>query len=190
MMNFDENGVYHIYNRGNNGQKVFFNEENYLFFLRKIRKELVPYCEVLCYCLMPNHFHLIVITKEGTKAKGLNTAIAVLLRSYSRAINVQEGRSGSIFQQKTKAKELIDKGDNHTISYLAICAHYVHQNPTRANLVAYLNEWKYSSYLDLADLRNGSLCNRQLFFERSGIVKEDFIKESEAMWDFKRNEIL
>ncbi len=59
-MNFEENKIYHIYNRGNNQQSIFFNPENYLFFLAKIKIELTPYCKILAYCLMPNHFHLMV----------------------------------------------------------------------------------------------------------------------------------
>lgn len=55
-MHFEPNAIYHIYNQGNNRQQVFFREENYLYCLRKMRKYLLPYGDLLCYCLMPNHF--------------------------------------------------------------------------------------------------------------------------------------
>src|SRR5687768_6127634 len=122
-MEFIEGEVYHIYNRGNNSQKIFITEENYLFFLRKVRKELLPFCEILAYCLMPNHFHLMVqvrrsenTEKEDKRKPTLNNALAILLRSYTRALQIQEGFSGSLFQQKTKAKSLNnspDYGLNH-----------------------------------------------------------------------------
>lgn len=55
---------YHVYNRGNNGEKIFFNEENYRYFLRKFGIYLTPYIEVYAYCLLPNHFHFLIKTKR------------------------------------------------------------------------------------------------------------------------------
>lgn len=62
-MHFESNHIYHIYNRGNNSQNIFFTRGNYLFFLQKIRKHILPYADVLAWCLMPNHFHLMVYVK-------------------------------------------------------------------------------------------------------------------------------
>jgi len=63
-MTFEPHAFYHVYNRGINREAVFFNRENYLFFLRKIRKYLCPCCDVVAYCLMPNHFHLLLHTDK------------------------------------------------------------------------------------------------------------------------------
>ena len=52
--------IYHIYNQGNNKQKIFFRRENYLYFLNKIHEYIIPYGDGLAWCLMPNHFHLMV----------------------------------------------------------------------------------------------------------------------------------
>ena len=57
-MKFEAEQIYHLYNRGNNSQKIFFDHENYIFFLQKIRTHLTPVADILAYCLMPNHFHL------------------------------------------------------------------------------------------------------------------------------------
>lgn len=183
-MEFIEERIYHIYNRGNNQQKIFFTEANYLFFLRKVKNEFAHYCEILSYCLMPNHFHFVVAIKKNVshsiENKNLNRAIAILLRSYTRAIQIQENFTGSLFQQKTKAKELITN-KNDTINYLSICTHYIHQNPLKAGLVKSLKDWKYSSYLDYAELRNGTLCNKELFYALAGIEKEQFTEESEIL---------
>ena len=185
-MKFTEECIYHLYNRGNKKQRTFFNEENYLYFLRKVRAELLPYCEILAYCLMPNHFHFIIYIKrkelnaldyENKKSKTLNNAIGILLRSYTRSMQAQENFTGSLFQQKTKAKELIDT-DNATINYLSLCAHYIHFNPLKAKIVENLEDWKYSSYLDYMDLRNGTLCNRPMFYSIAGISENHFIAES------------
>lgn len=59
-MQFEPNHIYHIYNRGNNSQKIFFTRDNYLFFLKKIKLYVLPYADILAWCLMPNHFHLMV----------------------------------------------------------------------------------------------------------------------------------
>ncbi len=59
-MDIQENKLYHIYNQGNNRQRIFFTTENYLFFLKKIKLHVLPYADILAWCLMPNHFHLMV----------------------------------------------------------------------------------------------------------------------------------
>ncbi len=65
-MDFVSQNIYHIYNRGNNKQLIFFKEANYIYFLGKIRKFVTPHCELLAYVLMPNHFHLLVQADERT----------------------------------------------------------------------------------------------------------------------------
>ena len=63
---FLPNTYYHFYNRGNNRQRVFVEPENYLFFLRRFRKYLVPFVDVLVYCLMPTHYHMLVRVRQQT----------------------------------------------------------------------------------------------------------------------------
>ena len=63
-MELIKDNIYHIYNQGNNRQKIFYNRDNYLFFLQKMNDYLLPYCDVLAWCLMPNHFHWMVYVRE------------------------------------------------------------------------------------------------------------------------------
>ncbi len=121
-MQFELNHIYHIYNRGNNSQIIFFNRENYLFFLQKIKIYISPFADILAWCLMPNHFHLMVYTNcvefkiseqvteshQLTRTRTLNDSISILLRSYTRAINKQENTTGSLFQHRTKSLCLTD----------------------------------------------------------------------------------
>jgi putative transposase len=65
-MYFEENNLYHIYNRGNNKQTIFFTRENYLYFLNKIKKYISPHCNIIAWCLMPNHFHFLIQGTEDT----------------------------------------------------------------------------------------------------------------------------
>jgi len=113
-MHFETNQIYHVYNRGNNKQAIFFTEANYTYFLNKIKTEWKKYCDILCYCLMPNHFHIMLITtKEGceniilggkdTHMQNLSKIIGKTLSSYTLAINNQNKTSGTLFQKKTKA---------------------------------------------------------------------------------------
>ncbi len=142
-MIFENGKYYHVYNRTNNKELLFRDEENYSFFLAKTEKHLISLVSIISYCLMPTHFHILLRCETETSAD-LSNAFAVVLRSYTRAINKRFGRTGSLFQQNTKAKEITDE------RYLLTLISYIHQNPLRAHLVSTLNEWKYSSYRQIA----------------------------------------
>lgn len=177
-MNFETGHLYHVFNQGNNRQKIFFKRENYYFFLKKIRTHLLPHADVLAWCLMPNHFHLMVAPRDSRSAtlscaptvQTLNQSIGIILASYTRAIQKQEGLSGSLFRQKTKA-QCLTKTDGITPSYLnasfgtsitmqtpeneypKVCFNYIHQNPVKANLVKKPEDWEFSSYREYCGLR-------------------------------------
>lgn len=205
-MYFENGHLYHIYNQGNNRQKIFFSRENYLFFLTKIREHILPHADVLAWCLMPNHFHLMIyvhsveITHGATdgvtishpvsknRKRNLNNSIAILLRSYTRAINKQENRSGALFREGTKAECLTESQGGATLSffntafgtqmnvrmpekeYPQACFNYIHQNPIKAKLVKQLEDWEFSSYPDYVSLRNGKLINKDRAVEFVDII--------------------
>jgi putative transposase len=182
-MEFHEDKLYHIYNRGNNRQKIFFKSENYIFFLQKIRKHLYPFCDILCYCLMPNHFHFLIYINDKTipydnpgnfETNILSGKFRNLLSSYTQAVNKQQTRSGSLFQQNTKSKCISDGDANYARS----CFHYIHQNPYKARLVTQMEDWEYSSFRDYTNLRAGTLCNQQLAFEILDMNKNNFYLDS------------
>jgi len=101
---------YHIYNRGVNREAIFFERENYLFFLRRLREHLLPVTDLVAYCLMPNHYHLLVMVKPweqtsevlkdlgGLAPRGLSMAMMRLSVSYTKAINKRYQRVGGLFQ--------------------------------------------------------------------------------------------
>lgn len=106
--------LHHIYNQGNNGETVFYTRANYIFFLEKIRKHILPFADIIAWCLMPTHFHLLVYVKNDAHTSNLllpkrtktnlNKEIGIMLASYCRAINNQEKRTGSLFRRNTKSK--------------------------------------------------------------------------------------
>lgn len=196
-MCFIENEVYHIYNRGNNHQPIFFNPSNYQHFLNKVRKEWQPNCEILAWCLMPNHFHfLIQATAESCKEipayggkpmQKLSRKIGLSLSSYAQYINLQNKTSGSLFQQKTKAKciSAFETGQTtrrgptvSTPTYIINCMHYIHQNPLQANLVLKMEDWLYSSFATYAGFNHDDLCNKELLWSLTGYDLAHFYADS------------
>jgi REP element-mobilizing transposase RayT len=110
-MNLTEGEIYHVFNRGNNRCKIFPLRKNYVYFIEGIRKYVSPVCDILAWCLMPNHFHFLIhanasstpVIKDGSvDRQRFSQGIKQLLSSYAKGINKQEGRTGSLFQQKTK----------------------------------------------------------------------------------------
>ena len=119
-----ETVLYHVYNQSNNYEALFCSERNYRYFQRKIARHLGPYSDVLCYCLMPDHFHLLLKPNRlgcmpsrsrrylrhnedhqlPAYQQNLSSAIKTLLSSYTLAVNKERGRRGSLFKAKTKAK--------------------------------------------------------------------------------------
>jgi REP element-mobilizing transposase RayT len=192
MKNIYPNHIYHIYNRGNNKQRIFFKRENYLYFLHKIRTYVRPHCDILSYCLMPNHFHFLIYTTERTlldskrnvgnlQMNVFSEGWQLLLSSYTKAINKQEGRTGSLFQQNTNSRQVSD--DWMSLDYRLCCFSYIHLNPTAARLVNVPEDWEYSSYRDYIGLRNGTLCNIQLGYQLMGFDKSDLKKILNRKWD-------
>ena len=124
-MNFEKDRIYHVYNQGNNRKKIFLTRSNYQLFHEKIDRFICPYADILAWCLMPNHFHLMFLVKEVElfyeekskkflneseivnknmcKKRALNESIGILLRSYTRIINAENEFTGSLFRKRSKA---------------------------------------------------------------------------------------
>lgn len=173
-MKFREGQIYHIYNQGNNRQKIFFNNKNYIYFLKKVRKYIYPYCDILSYCLIPNQFNFLIYANPITVSKNerdknyFSEGLRILLSSYCKGINIQENRTGSLFTQNSHIKCL----DLDTYSALA-CFVYILQKPQNKGLVKNPANWEFSSYKDYMELRNGTLCNKELAFNLLGFSKKN-----------------
>ncbi|NEP57089.1 MAG: transposase [Symploca sp. SIO2G7] len=143
---------YHIYNRGNNHQAIFFERENYLYFLRLVRQHLIRNgVDIVAYCLMSNHYHLLVYLRDETLSKAMQS----LSLSYTKAINQRFNRVGVLFQGRFQS---IYVGED---DYLLHLSRYIHLNPVKAGLVEQPGEWEFSSYLEYAGLRQGTLPNTE-----------------------------
>lgn len=119
-MEFVNGQIYHVYNRGNNSQTLFFSPENYMSFLSGIEENIKPFASILAYCILPNHFHLMIEVenerlecypsysasgsiKGPQKYRSLNDSIAIMLRLYTRTANSEFHKRGPLFHQRTKA---------------------------------------------------------------------------------------
>ncbi len=137
---------------------------------------------------MPNHFHFMVSTFNNFDEEKFSTGFRVLLSSYTKAINLQEKRVGSLFQQNSKAKCLAALTNYKSNNYGLVCFNYIHQNPVNAGLVKCMEDWEYSSFKDYAGMRKGTLCNKEVAYDLIGISKskENFYKLSNELLDSRK----
>jgi putative transposase len=206
-MNLEQGNIYHLYNQGNNRDMIFFQMANYLYFLKKTEQHICPFADVLAWCLMPNHFHLIIAVRAQEQSDWvtpghpvttsdqyqLNSSIATMLRSYTRAINIQQHRTGSLFREGTKAVWLGSiegeklKHRNHIgevavhnsdEEYLQTCFKYIHNNPVNDGIANQVTDWEFSSARDIAGIRNETLINKKLI-EELGLQLEKRLGQGE-----------
>ncbi len=132
--------IYHVLNRGNGKQEVFHKKGDYAAFidLMKEAKERNP-VKVFAYCLMPNHFHLVMMPEKGEE---LSRWMQWLMTSHVRRYHRHYGSSGHIWQGRFKS--FIIQKDEHLLTVMR----YVEGNPVRAALVKSANEWLWSSHME------------------------------------------
>jgi putative transposase len=129
MISFTQGHFYHIYNRGSACQPIFFEEENYLYLLRLVKKyALVTGITVIAYCLMPNHYHFLV-RQDSDNPAGL--LFQRVFNAYTKANNKKYNRSGTLFQGRYRCILLVKT------SHLFQLCRYIHANPVKAGMVAY-----------------------------------------------------
>jgi REP element-mobilizing transposase RayT len=154
---------YHIYNRGNDSSNIFFDEKNYIYFLKKYDHYLSDYLTTYAYCLMPNHFHLLVKIRpveviktamnldnfpsfdnceslERFISKAVSNQFRLLFMSYSKAINKSLERKGSLFQKYFRRIEVNNE------KYFSQLVYYIHRNPQHHGFVQDFRNYYWSSY--------------------------------------------
>lgn len=173
---FHENGYYHIYNRGDNKENIFLEEQDYFNFLKRLKLTLgiiTPKMtigtgpersrralriaplpknsfDILSYCLMPNHFHFFIRQNNDIPITKLMNRLCT---SYAKYFNKKYGRTGNLFQDTFKAKTVTDD------SYATYLSAYIHNNPI--DPMTYL----YSSFLDYLGVRQGQICNTEFILK-------------------------
>ncbi len=194
---FSQGNVYHIYNRGNNKDKIFFDEQDYRFFLFRIGLALgikpeelqendmtsVPQSRIRvtpskisdfklhAFCLMPNHFHLLI---EQCGDEPISKLMLKINTSYVMYINKKYKRIGHLFQDQFKSVTIENDPQLMWVSS------YIHMNPIKDKLARDPSKYKWSSYNDYLRNRNLSIVYRELL-ESVFIDLDNFKKETLAL---------
>ncbi|WP_417197055.1 transposase [Bizionia sp.] len=144
---FEAEHFFHLYNRGNNDENIFLEQENYSYFLVLMKKYLLSVADVYSYCLLPNHFHIIIKFKEESQQEvgknnskiSLHQPISNMMNAYTKAINKRYNRRGSLFQEHLKRIKITEE------NYLRNLIIYVNTNSTHHQIEDY-RTYKHSSY--------------------------------------------
>jgi len=128
---------YHVFSRGNQKQPIFLSDDDRCFFLKCLREAHEKFGIIVhVYCLMPNHYHLILETPLGN----LSNMMHFLNTAYTVYFNAKHKRSGHLFQGRYKSI-LIDAK-----SYAQELSKYIHLNPVRSEIVELPEQYPWSSY--------------------------------------------
>jgi putative transposase len=167
-----EGGIYHIFARGNGKKTIFFDNDDRSDFLAQLEKATARY-KWLChtYCLMNNHFHLILETLLGNLSRGMQ----FLNSMFAQNLNKRKNSVGHVFQGRYKSI-LIQKEE-----YLLEVSRYIALNPVRAGLVSDPKDWPWSSYRAIAGLdpKHGCLHDDwilQQFHEEKSVARNMYRK--------------
>lgn len=192
---------YHVFNRGVEKRRVFTDRREHLRFLKTIRyyqqseskikfsqatpeerehESQVKLVEVIAYCLMPNHFHLLL---QQTRDDGISTFIRKLINSYTRYFNTKNERVGPLFQGQFKAVRV------ESDEQLLHLTRYIHLNPLVGYVVKDLRNFEWSSYLDYINQGNSLICQRNAIekiislkdYEQFVLDQVDYAKQLDQM---------
>lgn len=184
--------IYHVYNRGNNRENIFFDEQDYRAFIFRLglslgfsSKELLENSLIYSprsririnskpnlfklhsFCLMPNHFHLLI---EQISDISISNLILKLCTSYSMYFNKKYKRVGNVFQDCFKS--VLVKSNPQLMWNSA----YIHMNPVVGKLINNPNDYRWSSYRDFTNERNFSIVSKDLipiiFTNKKNFIKE------------------
>ena len=135
---------YHVMNRGRRGEDIFLDDQDYIMFTELLRETSEMWnIRIAAYCLMPNHYHMLVQTPDANISRSLRHLNGVYTQRYNR----RHSCDGQLFRGRYKSI-LIDTG-----SYLLQAVRYIHRNPLQAGLVESLGAYRWSShkgYLSIA----------------------------------------
>ncbi len=185
---FQYHQYYHIYNHANGNDLLFREDDNYFFFLKKLSQYVLPVLKVYSYCLLPNHFHLLVSVKaedelkrfyinkyperNAEKSNKLTNLVSNQFRkffiSYSKSYNIMYNRRGSLFEENLKRKH-IEKDE-----YFTNLIRYIHFNPVFHEYVNNPSKWKYSSLGAYLSNKESKISRSEVFEWFGG--KEAFIR--------------
>jgi len=190
MENLQPDRYYHIYNCGINGENLFKETINYTYFLKLYNRHIMPYVDTFAWCLLPNHFHLLVkiidMTGKGddptgfknlsglTTQKPIHQRFSNLFNAYSKSINKIYNRHGSLFERPFKRKLI----DNET--YLTTLVTYIHNNPVHHGFTRHASQWPWSSYQTCLNNKATKLKRSQVLTWFNDVANFKYVHEQHA----------
>ncbi len=178
---FTEGGHYHIYNRGVEKRDIFLNKQDYVVFLSYLKKYLGsgsdPHpisseVDLLAFCLMPNHFHL--LARQHT-LNGITKLMRAVCTRYVMFFNKKYERVGGLFQGKYKAALITDD------PYLLHLSRYIHLNPWPGSDPSL---YHYSSYAYYLGHKNATWVKPQQILDYFKIPEQPLIKNYSSYENF------
>jgi len=174
---FEEGCFYHVYNRSVDRKPMFKSDANYEYFLQRYDYYISDYAETYAYCLMNNHFHLLIRVRDldlttFEKLSNLHDAVSrqfrKLFQSYAMAFNKQQDRIGTLFQTPFK-RALVDNE-----KYFTKLVYYIHANPQMHGFIDDFREYPWSSYGRILMPRPTKLRKQEVLGWFGG--REEFVK--------------
>jgi len=165
--------IYHIYNRGVNGETIFREKRNCDYFFTLYARHIQAVADTYAFCLLPNHFHLLIEIKNLTGLSDLSgfkpasQAFSNFFNAYAKAINKTYQRTGPLFERPFKRIPVMDS------DYFARLLIYIHQNPQHHGIVDDHRAWPYSSY-DVLTGNQATFVKRDVIRDWFGDIKELF----------------
>jgi REP element-mobilizing transposase RayT len=133
---------YHVFNHAISQELLFKDTDNYFYFTKRMKDHLSKYVEFKAYCLMPNHFHLLIRVKKFSSDevevhKTVLQAFSNFQNGYAKAINKRHGRKGRLFQSTVSRVSLFEEED------IRRCAEYIRQNPVEHGFCTTPKRWPH-----------------------------------------------
>ncbi|MFH1853887.1 MAG: transposase [Candidatus Omnitrophota bacterium] len=179
-VDFVEGEYYHIYLRGNEKRDIFCSKGDYIKFCKRLFDYATLHSvSIICYCLLLNHFHLL-LRQDGNDS--ISRFIHKLALSYAMFFNKKYKRVGHLFQGPFKAKLIAKDG------YLLRLSAYIHANPVKHNLCEpeKLEDYRWSSYRSYLDYRNNSSVDKNMILSMIGGIDKyrDYVKNycAQDLW--------
>ena len=171
MEKLTPNCTYHIFNHANGFENIFTEDENYRFFLAKYQQYILPIAETYAYCLLPNHFHLVVrirrkeVLEEVFRAYNFSKVLnfgkveitdnmierfiskqfANLFSCYTQSFNKVNKRRGSLFLKNFRREPIENK------AYFLNAVIYTHRNPVHHAFCDRYTDWSYTSFCEIKE---------------------------------------
>jgi REP element-mobilizing transposase RayT len=133
----EPNGIYHVYARGNNRERIFHDDRDRRLYLTKLEEAASRWWwRGMSYCLMDNHLHLLLQTPDPNLSEGMR----FLQGGYAQAFNLRHGRTGHVFQGRYGAVRM------QSDAQVCAAAAYVARNPVEAGMCKTPDGWAWSSF--------------------------------------------